>query len=114
MYLHLSPLSLNWTVVVAYVGVAAVAVAVGLAEDGPLEDVVDDGPGEVSRGREDGRVVEDAHLVARDLVVLLEDRHGLPDEGVARELPGEVQLGVPLEDGGEHAQELDNERPAGR
>ena len=70
MYLHLSPFSLDRAVVVAYVGVAAVSGGIGLSEYGPLEDVVDDGPGEVARGCEDGRVVEDAHLVAGDLVVL--------------------------------------------
>ena len=35
-----------------------------------LQNVVYDRPGEVPGGGEDGRVVEHAHLVARDLVIL--------------------------------------------
>ena len=40
---------------------------------------------------------------------LLEDGDGLLDESVAGELSREVQFGVSLEDGGEHAEQLDDQ-----
>ena len=44
----------------------------------------------------------------RFLVYLLEDCDGFLDECIAGELSREVQLGVPLEDGGKHAEQLDD------
>ena len=41
---------------------------------------------------------------------LLEDGDGLLDESVAGELSSEVQFGVPLEDGREYAEQLDDQR----